>query len=200
MGTSEGNSATLPLQTLKQTILRIIGGTFKGKLITTPKNLPVRPTTDFAKESLFNILNNKIDFESTSVLDLFCGTGNISLEFASRGAQRITSVDKHPACAQFLKTFSKSMGIQTIFPECQDVFKYLKRLNQSFDVIFADPPYELENIKDIHELVFANNSLNKDGWLIIEHGAKTDLSQELYFVEKRKYGNVNFSFFHLPLD
>lgn len=180
--------------------MRIIGGIFKGRHIVTPKNLPVRPTTDFAKESLFNILNNKIDFDSVSVLDLFCGTGNISLEFASRGANRITSIDKHGACIQFLKTFSKSIGIQTIFPECQDVFKYLKKINQSFDVIFADPPYNLENINEIHELVFTGNALNKGGWLIIEHGPKTDLSQQTYFIEKRKYGNVNFSFFHRPIE
>lgn len=175
--------------------MRIIGGTYKGKQIIAPKNLPVRPTTDFAKEGLFNILNHKIDFEDLTVLDLFCGTGNISLEFASRGAKKIYSVDKHTPCLYFLKDTAKSLKMNTIFTDRADVFKYLEKSITTFDLIFADPPYELENIEIIHELVFKNNLLNPDGILIIEHGQKTDLSSKAHYIETRKYGNVHFSFF-----
>lgn len=175
--------------------MRIIGGTYKGKQIIAPKNLPVRPTTDFAKEGLFNILNNKIDFEDLTVLDLFCGTGNISLEFASRGAKKIYAVDKHTPCLNFIKDTSKSLKINNIFIDRADVFKYLEKSTSSFDLIFADPPYELENIDLIYDLVFKNNVLNVDGYLIIEHGQTTDLSGKKNHIETRKYGNVHFSFF-----
>jgi len=177
--------------------LRIIAGTHKGKQIIAPKNLPVRPTTDFAKEGLFNILNNRIDFEELIALDLFCGTGNISLEFASRGAKKIQSIDKHSPCLYFLKSTAKSLGLNSINTERADVFKYLEKVNLKFDLIFADPPYELENIGAIYDLVFKNNLLNNEGLLIIEHGPKTDLSKKPTYIETRKYGNVHFSFFHV---
>lgn len=180
--------------------MRIIGGTYKGKQIVAPKNLPVRPTTDFAKEGLFNILNNKLDFEELIVLDLFCGTGNISLEFASRGAKKIYSIDKHSPCLFFLKDTAKSLKMGNIITDRADVFKYLEKSHSTFDVIFADPPYELENIEMIHELVFKNNLLNTDGILIIEHGQKTDLSSKTNYIETRKYGNVHFSFFAQSID
>lgn len=180
--------------------MRIIGGIYKGKQIIAPKNLPVRPTTDFAKEGLFNILNNKIDFEDITVLDLFCGTGNISLEFASRGAKKIYSVDKHSPCLFFLKDTAKALKLSAIFTDRADVFKFLEKSNSCFDVIFADPPYELENIASIHELVFKNNLLSPDGILIIEHGPKTDLSSKNNYIETRKYGNVHFSFFNQSTD
>ncbi len=176
--------------------MRIIAGIHKGKQIVAPKNLPVRPTTDFAKEGLFNILNNRIDFEELTVLDLFCGTGNISLEFASRGAKKILAIDKHSPCLYFLKGTAKSLDLNTIYTERADVFKYLEKSHTSFDLIFADPPYELENIGVIYDLVFKNKLLNDDGILIIEHGPKTDLSPKPAYLETRKYGNVHFSFFH----
>lgn len=175
--------------------MRIIGGTYKGKQIIAPKNLPVRPTTDFAKEGLFNILNNKVDFEGLSVLDLFCGTGNISLEFASRGAQKIYAIDKHSPCLYFVKDTAKALKLSSIITDRADVFKYLEKSHSTFDVIFADPPYELENIAQIHDLVFTHKLLNEGGWLIIEHGQRTDLSANQNYVETRKYGNVHFSFF-----
>lgn len=175
--------------------MRIIGGTYKGKQIIAPKNLPVRPTTDFAKEGLFNILNNKVDFEGLTVLDLFCGTGNISLEFASRGAQKIYAIDKHSPCLYFVKDTAKALKLNSIITDRADVFKYLEKSHSTYDVIFADPPYELENIAQIHDLVFTHNLLNEDGWLIIEHGQRTDLSAKKNYVETRKYGNVHFSFF-----
>lgn len=175
--------------------MRIIGGTYKGKQLIAPKNLPVRPTTDFAKEGLFNILNNKIDFEGLNVLDLFCGTGNITLEFASRGAKKIVSIDKHSPCLNYVKDTAKTLKLSSIYTERADVFKYLEKSGASYDLVFADPPYELENIPLIHDLVYKNNILNPEGVLIIEHGPKTNLSDKEYYLETRKYGNVHFSFF-----
>lgn len=180
--------------------MRIIGGTYKGKQLTAPKNLPVRPTTDFAKEGLFNILNNKIDFDDLTVLDLFCGTGNISLEFASRGAKKIYAIDKHTPCLNFVKDTAKALKLNSIFIERADVFKYLEKSHSTFDLIFADPPYELDNIASIHDLVFTHNLLNPDGILVIEHSSKTDLSTKQNYLETRKYGNVNFSFFAQSVD
>jgi 16S rRNA (guanine(966)-N(2))-methyltransferase RsmD len=174
--------------------VRIINGTHRGKIIKVPKGLPVRPTTDFAKEALFNILANKLDFESTCMLDLFSGTGHISLEFASRGSKQITAVDKNFQCVGFLKTISKDLNFD-INTVKADVFEYLKASKQKVDLIFADPPYDLENIEKIHELVFENKLLNTNGILIIEHGPKTNLETCQGFTQHRKYGNVNFSFF-----
>jgi 16S rRNA (guanine(966)-N(2))-methyltransferase RsmD len=175
--------------------LRIIGGTHKGKQLLAPKNLPVRPTTDFAKEGLFNVLNNKIDFEETTVLDLFCGTGNISLEFASRGVKKTIAIDMHSPCLNFIRDTTKALNLQSIYTERADVFKYLDKCHATFDLIFADPPYELANIGAIYDLVFKNTLLNPEGLLIIEHGPRTTLSEKEFYVETRKYGNVNFSFF-----
>ncbi len=175
--------------------MRIIGGIHKGKQLIAPKNLPVRPTTDFAKEGLFNILNNRIDFEETTVLDLFCGTGNISLEFASRGAKKITCVDMQTACLNFVKDTAKALKFTNISTDRADVFKFLSKTFTTYDLIFADPPYELPNLEKICDLVFENKFLSEDGLLIIEHGPRTDLSAKPFYLETRKYGNVNFSFF-----
>lgn len=175
--------------------MRIIGGSHKGRLIKVPNDLPVRPTTDFAKEALFNILQNKIDITEARVLDLFSGTGHISLEFASRGAKEVISVDKHFKCVGFLKSIGKELGF-SIQANKGDVFSALKNLYAPFDLIFADPPYDLENIEEIHRLVFERKLLNKNGLLIIEHGVKTKLEALEGFKEHRKYGGVNFSFFN----
>ena len=175
--------------------MRIISGSHKGRSILPPKKFIGRPTTDSAKESLFNILNNRIDFEELSVLDLFCGTGNISFEFASRGAKSITAVDNQAICARFIKEESAKLGFNQLYALKSDVFAYLKSCHSKFDVIFADPPYEMENIADIHELVFSKGLLNEGAYLIIEHGKKTNLSDKAFFKEQRTYGNVNFSLF-----
>lgn len=175
--------------------MRIIGGIHKGKQLLTPKNLPVRPTTDFAKEGLFNILNNRVDFEEIEVLDLFCGTGNISLEFASRGAKRVISVDKHTACVSFVKDMAKALKMNQLYTDRADVFKYLQQCTIKFDLIFADPPYDMEDISKISDLVFQQELLEPDGLLIVEHGPRTNLSDKANYLETRKYGNVNFSFF-----
>lgn len=178
--------------------MRIINGTHRGKVIHVPRGLPVRPTTDFAKEGLFNILNNKIDYTECKFLDLFSGTGHISLEMASRGSVDLTAVDKNAKCVGFLKNISAELGfkINTIK---SDVFDFLKNSKQSYDLIFADPPYDLEIIPEISELVFANNLLTQGGLLIIEHGPKTNLESYQNFTRHKKYGNVNFAFFEKAL-
>ena len=175
--------------------MRIVSGTHKGRVIHPPKNLPVRPTTDFAKESIFNILNNHFEFDGLKILDLFCGTGNISYEFASRGCGSITCVDSHFHCCDFVKKTSSTFKMEQIKIIKSDVFSFLKNGGNQYHIIFADPPYDMENFKTIPELVFEKSLLKPDGWLIIEHGPNTDLSSLEHFTEHRKYGNVNFSIF-----
>ena len=176
--------------------MRIISGKYKGKRLIAPKKLPVRPTTDFAKEALFNILNNKIDFSESSLLDLFSGTGNISFEFGSRGTENITAVDAHFGCIKFINTTSEELdlNIKTIK---SDVFKYLEKTNHKYDLIFADPPYEfeLELFEKIVNLVFKNDLLNDEGMLIVEHSKQTNLSDHTQFNYSKKYGGNMFSFF-----
>jgi 16S rRNA (guanine(966)-N(2))-methyltransferase RsmD len=176
--------------------MRIIGGKFKGKRLKVPVFTDLRPTTDFAKEALFNILSNKIDFENISFLDLFSGTGSISYEAASRGCPKITCVEQDPKkCAFILKTLNELNVNQ---PEVikKDVFKYLEKLNESFDVVFADPPYELTTINILPDLIIPT-ILKEHGILVVEHGKKTDFSKHPNFYELRKYGNVYFSFFKI---
>ncbi len=176
--------------------MRIISGNYKGKRIIAPKKLPVRPTTDMAKEALFNILNNQYYFNEISVLDLFAGTGNISYEFASRGTERIVSVDADFGCIKFINKIANELdfNISTIK---SDVFSYLEKVNVKSDIIFADPPYDmtLEEFSKIPELVFNNELLLENGVLIIEHSKYTDLSQLPHFSNQRRYGVSVFSFF-----
>ena len=176
--------------------MRIIGGVYKGRTIKLPKDLHLRPTTDFAKEGLFNVLSNKIDFAEVSVLDLFSGTGHISLEFASRGCKNCVAVDKNFKCAGFLRAVSNELNLN-IHAAKSDVFEFLKSCHSKFDLIFADPPYDLEEIPLIHKLIFEKQLLNDNGLLIIEHGPRTKLEGLKGFEQHRKYGNVNFSFFRM---
>lgn len=178
--------------------MRIISGKYKGRRITAPKKLPVRPTTDMAKEALFNILNNQYYFEDISVLDLFAGTGSISYEFASRGTQHISCIDQDYGCIKFINSTAEmfDMPIQTIK---SDVYKFLENLKQESTIIFADPPYAftLEQFSKIPELIFQNKALQDDGLLIIEHSKHTDLSQLPNFKYSKNYGGNAFSFFGL---
>lgn len=174
--------------------MRIIGGTHRGRILKVPKGLPVRPTTDFAKEGLFNILSNALYFDDLKVLDLFSGTGHISLEFGSRGVAEIVSIDKHIGCVNFLRAISSQLELP-INAIKQDVFQFLNENTKKFDLIFADPPYDLSNIQNIHELVFQKQLLKPNGILIIEHGPSTKLDLLSGFQKHKKYGNVNFSFF-----
>ncbi|MEN8124985.1 MAG: 16S rRNA (guanine(966)-N(2))-methyltransferase RsmD [Bacteroidota bacterium] len=181
--------------------MRIISGKYKSKRINAPNNLPVRPTTDMAKEALFNILNNRYYFDQISVLDLFAGIGSISFEFASRGTQQIITVDKHQGCIKFIHEVNKELDSNLIIIK-SNVYTFLERTNQKFDVIFADPPYDFSIVKfqRIIDLVFDNNLLNKDGMLIIEHSKLTDLSQNPTFAQAKKYGGNMFSFFEKSID
>lgn len=175
--------------------MRIVSGTHKGRTIRVPKNLTMRPTTDFAKESIFNILNNHFEFDGLKVLDLFCGTGNISFEFASRGCGEIISVDNNYNCYEFVKKAAAEFKMQQIKAIKSDALSFLKKTPDTFHIIFCDPPYEMEHFEQIPELVFSRNLLKPQGWLIVEHGERTDLSKLEHFQEHRNYGNVNFSIF-----
>jgi 16S rRNA (guanine(966)-N(2))-methyltransferase RsmD len=176
--------------------MRIVSGTYKGRRITAPKKLPVRPTTDMAKESLFNILNNHYYFDDISVLDLFAGTGNISYEFASRGTDKITAVDQHYGCIKFINDTAESfeMSITTIK---SDVFQFLERSQLQHTIIFADPPYDfpLEEFTKIPQLVFENSLLETDGLLVVEHSKHTNLSELNHYSHSKSYGGNTFSFF-----
>lgn len=175
--------------------MRIIGGSLRGLRLNPPKNLPVRPTTDLAKEALFNILLNQIEFEGIKVLDLFSGTGNISLEFASRGAAEVISVDRSIHCINYLKDTSRQHKLTQIKAYKEDVFKYLQIETEQYDLVFADPPYDLNKIPDIPKIVFERNILLPGALLIVEHQSMQNISQHPAFVEQRKYGHSSFSFF-----
>lgn len=175
--------------------MRIIGGVLKGLRLNTPKNLPVRPTTDLAKEALFNILLNQIEFEDIKVLDLFSGTGNISLEFASRGASLVMSIDRSIQCIHYLKDTARQHKLEQIKTFKADVFKYLQLETDQYDLIFADPPYDLNQIPEIPKIIFDKNLLKPGGLLIVEHQSLQNLSNHSAFVEQRKYGHSSFSFF-----
>lgn len=177
--------------------MRIIGGILKGLRFNPPKNLPVRPTTDLAKEALFNILLNQIEFEDIHVLDLFSGTGNISLEFASRGAGEVVSVDRSIHCVHYLKDMARQHGLTNIKTHKDDVFKYLQLETEQFNLIFADPPYDLNRIPEIAKVIFEKNLLLPGGLLIVEHQSLQNLSNHPAFVEQRTYGHSSFSFFKM---
>ena len=179
--------------------MRIIGGSLKGLRLNPPKNLPVRPTTDMAKEALFNILQNQIDFEGLQVIDLFSGTGNISMEFASRGAERVVSVDRSVQCVHYLNDMARQHMLPSIKTFREDVFKYLQFETDNFDLIFADPPYDLNGIPEIPVAVFQKNLLKPGGLLIVEHQSLQNLSNHPGFREQRKYGHSSFSFFQHPV-
>ena len=176
--------------------MRIISGVLKGRKLEPPKKLPVRPTTDMAKESLFNILNNQFYFDEVSVLDLFSGTGNISLEFASRGSKDITSVDNNFHCTKFISEMAAKFEMP-ILVQKSDAFKFLETTSKKYTIIFADPPYAFEDqvFSKIVQLIFKNNLLEEDGLLIIEHSKQTDLSALEYYSNSRNYGGCVFSFF-----
>jgi 16S rRNA (guanine966-N2)-methyltransferase len=178
--------------------MRIISGKFKGRRISPPKGLPVRPTTDMSKEALFNVLNNHFSFEGLKVLDLFAGTGNISYEFASRGSSPITSVDGDFGCVKFIKQVAAEYDFN-IAATKSDVFKFLERNNATFDIIFADPPYALDQatFEKIVSVVFEKNTLNEDGMMVIEHSKYTKLDHMINFSFKKSYGGSIFSFFEL---
>jgi len=175
--------------------MRIISGKYKGRRLIAPKNLPARPTTDFAKEGLFNMIGNEFELDKITVLDLFAGIGGITLEFASRGAERIVCIDENYNCVSFIKKTARELGCNQVDVFKNDVFRYLKKYSTQFDVIFADPPYKLKNINEIPKLVFENDLLKENGQLILEHDRNWDFSDNPNFLKHKKYSNVNFSIF-----
>ncbi len=174
--------------------MRIISGSHRGLKLVAPAKLPVRPTTDMAKEALFNIIEQKVNMDEVDVLDLFAGTGNISFEFSSRGVKNITSVDRNADCIKFILETNTKLKFESNVVRA-DVFKYLKTCTQKFDLIFADPPYDLPNIPEIIMWVKDNALLKEDGFLVIEHASLQNLSSYKGFIESRKYGSSTFSFF-----
>jgi 16S rRNA (guanine(966)-N(2))-methyltransferase RsmD len=176
--------------------MRIVSGSLKGRRFSPPSSFKARPTTDQARESLFNILNNIIDFEEQTVLDLFSGTGAMSYEFASRGCQSVTAIEKNFAHFNFIRKTSKDLGLEnSIHIIKSDVFKYLTRALEQYTLIFADPPFNLPQLKDIPHSVMASSCLHKNGIFILEHGPDQNFEKNEYFWQVRHYGKVNFSFF-----
>ncbi|MCX2575205.1 16S rRNA (guanine(966)-N(2))-methyltransferase RsmD [Pedobacter sandarakinus] len=175
--------------------MRIIGGKLKGIRLQPPTNLPVRPTTDMAKEALFNILNNRFDLESCSILDLFCGTGNLTFEFASRDATKILAVDLDYGCINWVKNMAKKYEFDQIEVRKADVFKLLRQMTGAYDLIFADPPYHMPNIPQIPILVQERQLLKPDGLLVVEHQSNMKMNSQPGYTDTRKYGNSSFSFF-----
>jgi 16S rRNA (guanine(966)-N(2))-methyltransferase RsmD len=177
--------------------MRIVSGSLKGRRIKVPKSLKLRPTTDFAKEGLFNILAHQIDFEGLKVLDCFFGTGNISLEFVSRGAEHVTSVDINKGSYSHLSKLCREWNLEEIDVIRADVMNFLRSSYGSYDLVFCDPPFDFPELGEIPRLVFENDLVNENGMLIVEHGERTSLAQEAKFVNCRKFGSVNFSFFEV---
>jgi 16S rRNA (guanine(966)-N(2))-methyltransferase RsmD len=179
--------------------MRIISGKLKGRRLKAPKNLPVRPTTDMAKEGLFNILNNLYYFDGISVIDLFSGTGNISYEFASRGTKNIYAIDANYNCIRYIYNTAKELNLD-INTYKSDVYKFLEKTSMKADVIFADPPYDFETDKflKITDIIFEKKLLKENGVLIIEHSKHTDLSTHKNHSYDKRYGGNVFSFFENP--
>lgn len=175
--------------------MRVISGIYRHRHFEVPLTFSARPTTDFAKENLFNVLANRIDLEDATALDLFAGTGSISIELVSRGCSKVVSVEKDPAHYAFICKVMETVKTDKCLPVKGDVFRYIERCSTQFDFIFADPPYQLENIADIPDLVFGADLLAPGGIFVLEHGRQNDFSSHPRFTDKKVYGSVNFSFF-----
>lgn len=176
--------------------MRIITGIYKGRHFDIPRSFKARPTTDFAKENIFNVLNQYIDFEDAEALDLFSGTGSISLELASRGCNRVVSIEFDREHHRFIQQCLQKLGDNVpVIPIRGDVFRYIKSCKQQYDFIFADPPYALKELPTIPSLIFERSMLKDGGIFVFEHGKNYDFSDDPHFVEHRSYGSVNFSIF-----
>ena len=175
--------------------MRIITGKYKGRHFDIPRSFKARPTTDFAKENIFNVLAGYIDFEDINALDLFSGTGSISLELVSRGCSHVVSVEMDRDHHRFIADCLKKLDTDVCLPLRGDVFRYIKTCKQQFDFIFADPPYALKELPTIPSLIFERGMLKEGGILVFEHGKDNDFSSDPRFVERRTYGSVNFSIF-----
>jgi 16S rRNA (guanine(966)-N(2))-methyltransferase RsmD len=175
--------------------MRIITGKYKGRHFDIPRTFKARPTTDYAKENIFNVLNGYIDLDVAEALDLFSGTGSITLELLSRGCSHVTSIELDRDHHRFICDCVKKLGTEACLPLRADVFRFVKSCRQQYDIVFADPPYALKELPQIPDLVFERALLKPDGILVFEHGKNHDFSQHPRFVEHREYGSVNFSLF-----
>lgn len=180
--------------------MRIIAGNLRGRRLNPPNNLPVRPTTDMARESLFNILNNYVDYEECSVMDLFAGTGAVSFEFVSRGVKDVTAIDINNQCTDFIKSTCQQLHIDNMHVVRADVFDLLKRAYRKFDIIFADPPYALDGLDKLPDLVFERQVLTEDGIFVLEHPREYSFEDHPHFWQHRAYGKVNFTFFAMQVE
>lgn len=175
--------------------MRIITGIYKGRRFEVPRTFKARPTTDFAKENIFNVLQGYVDFDSAKALDLFAGTGSISLEMISRGCRQVISVEQDRDHAAFIKSCVQKLGTDASILIRGDVFKFLKSCNQNFDIVFADPPYALDKLPQIPDLVLNGGILADGGVFVFEHGKQYSFVDHPMFVDHRAYGSVNFSIF-----
>ena len=176
--------------------MRVISGKYKRRTFEVPRTFKARPTTDFAKENLFNVLNNLIDFEECdNVLDLFAGTGSISLEFVSRGCTRVVSVEREPSHHSFIYKVKEQLKEEGWLPLRTDVFRYIEKCHDTFNLIFADPPYALSRLGELPDLILEKGMLAPDGLLILEHGKDHNFAHHSHFIQERVYGSVHFSFF-----
>lgn len=175
--------------------MRIITGKYKGRHFEVPRTFKARPTTDFAKENLFNVLRAYLDFEDTQALDLFGGTGSISLELLSRGCPRVLTVEKDRKHYGFISQCQRTLADDAWTPMCGDALRFIDRCSQRFDLVFADPPYALAELGELPDRVMNSALLNDGGLFVLEHGKDHDFSQHPCFLEHRSYGSVNFSFF-----
>ena len=182
--------------------MRVIGGIYKRRRFDVPKTFKARPTTDFAKENIFNVLcNNYLDFDDgVTALDLFAGTGSISIELVSRGCDKVISVEKEAAHHAFICKVMEMVKTDKCFPIRGDVFKFINSAREKFDFIFADPPYALTNIADIPRIIFEKDLLKEGGLLVLEHGKENNFEEDPHFLERRVYGSVNFSIFSKAKD
>ena len=176
--------------------MRIISGSLKGKIIDPPASFKARPTTDFAREALFDMIGNEYEFEDLKVLDLFGGTGAISDEFVSRGVGHVWTVEMNPIHAAFISSEARRLGIaDKITVVRHNVFEFLPLCTEKFDIVFADPPYALDDLETIPDKVFAAGILHPDCWFVLEHGDEHSFTEHPHFLKEKKYGRVHFSFF-----
>lgn len=175
--------------------MRIIGGRLKGKSVNPPAGYKARPTTDFAKEGLFNVLDNEYEFADLKVLDLFGGTGSIAFEFASRGASRVYSVEMERENASFIISEAKRLGLGNVTLVRSNVFDFIPLCREKFDIVFADPPYALEGLETIPDRIFAKDILHPGCYFILEHGDEHSFTAHPRFKKEKVYGRVHFSFF-----
>lgn len=175
--------------------MRIISGKHRSKIIKAPSKLPVRPTTDMAKESLFNMLMNWFDLEQVKVLDLFAGTGNLSYEFASRGAEKITAVDIHQGCTRFIQKTAEELGYDQLEVLKADALRFASKTYEKYDIIVADPPYEWDGHAALIETVLSKGLLREGGVFVLEHGQDNNFSEHPDLLDHRRYGSVHFAFF-----